>query len=235
VTPYVVRREDGQVDAVIPARCPEASTGEECHVTVHHRRTRKCGPGFALVVAKCQRHPRGGAFTLYPPAWAPYRRQPLAPATPAGHAVHEVPDRAAATRGTIFEAAHDAAQGDAWPSVSADVRAGVRRTQRRHISYAATLLGLVSDLSVPTWSLVAEALRVPELSLREAAAGYRRGNSVRARAQAVMQAYALLHPSRGGLDLDALLRAGWRAGLWGRPKRWDPGGAEACGRLHLPE
>jgi len=181
------------------------------------------------VVATCKKHADGGAFTLYPPAWAPYRRQALAPATPAGHAVREVPVGAVSCD-TIFEASHDAARGDTWPPMGADTTAGVRRTQRRHISYAAALLGLAPDCSCAARGLVAEALRVPELRLREAADGYGRASTVRERAQIVLQVYALLPV---GQAVDALLRAGWRAGLWGRPKRWDPGGAEARGQLRL--
>ena len=71
VTAYV-RGQSGELVADIPACCP-AGAGEEdprCRIGIHHRRERKTGPRMVFV-ATCHRH--GLSFSLYPPAYAPYR------------------------------------------------------------------------------------------------------------------------------------------------------------------
>ncbi len=76
VTSYVAGA-DGVFVAELPACCPIgcADSGLECCVVQHHLRARKSGPQHCLCVATCRTH--GTAFTLYPPGYAPYRRQPV--------------------------------------------------------------------------------------------------------------------------------------------------------------
>ena len=56
-----------------------------CHIYFDHDRDRKTGPDFPLRVARCVTHKKG--FTIYPPGYAPYGRQRLAPVAPDGSLV----------------------------------------------------------------------------------------------------------------------------------------------------
>jgi hypothetical protein len=55
-------------------QCPWAEGSEGCRIRGHHWRERKTGPSVALRVLKCLTH--GQAFTVYPPGFVPYGRQP---------------------------------------------------------------------------------------------------------------------------------------------------------------
>ena len=122
--------------AEIPVHCPWGGDGEGCRVHVHDRRNRKCGPGFALYVVRCQTHSR--AFTLYPPGWYPWGRAP-------------------ADDG--FAAAKDAAAGDLWPESRDAAGQPSATTQRRQIVRCAMWLGLSGD--VRDGEAVCDVLRVP--------------------------------------------------------------------------
>ncbi|MBK8976120.1 MAG: hypothetical protein IPM29_09345 [Planctomycetes bacterium] len=116
VTPYVAGA-DGRLMAELPTCCPRWVAGETCRVSVHHLRHRKSGPGYPLTVARCAAHRI--AFTLYPPAFAPYLRRSLQRLSPDGRepvaaAPESTEDPAHQWRGTLFEAAVDAEQGRAW-------------------------------------------------------------------------------------------------------------------------
>ncbi len=136
VTPYILAA-DGKLVAELPDRCPRASatTQPRCRVAAHHQRKRKTGPEFALLVARCDAH--GCAFTLYPPGYAPYRRQALVRLGPDGTDLqHDEPETLMRSfESTLFEAAVDASQGRAWAREPGDVP-GERwwSTQGRHLS-----------------------------------------------------------------------------------------------------
>ena len=60
-----------------PVGVEECPFGEACRVLQHDVRQRKTGPAVPLVVYRCAVHRR--FFTVYPPGYAPYARQRLAP------------------------------------------------------------------------------------------------------------------------------------------------------------
>ena len=185
-------------------------------MTVHGRRERKTGPRFALTVMRCATH--GQSWTLYPPGHVPYGRVAVASLGPSGGSVTTA-QGAPSLAGTLHEAAEDAARGVRWPESSGECPA-TRRTQGRRLRRVAALLGLLADAR--TQERVAHALSCPLLVLRDASAAYAVSRRWRVQAAAVMRVLAAARAAgrRGGL-----LRAGHEARLWGRPCRWDPGGA----------
>lgn len=189
-------------------RCPLGADGSLCDLRLHGYRARKTGPPFPLAVVRCVRH-GGQAFTVYPPGHVPYGRVAI------------VPDGEGRTRpiapcGTMWDAAHDAAEGRRWPldgTAPAD-----RRTQGRWLERGAALLGLELIPGDPAEELVAAALRAPLVTLREARSRYASAEGWTGRAEAILHALGAIERPAG------LLVAGHIAGLWGRPSRWDPGG-----------
>lgn len=111
-TPYVAG-PDGRLTATLPDRCPTRAcrpcTRTDCDLQTAYYRRRKTGPGHPLAVVHCRTH--GAAFTLYPPGYAPYRRQSVlrlshdgSPILPEKHRDGERAD----FDGTLFESALDA-------------------------------------------------------------------------------------------------------------------------------
>jgi len=68
-----------------PVGVEECPFGEGCRVRRHDVRRRKTGPAVPLVVCRCAVH--GRFFTVYPPGYAPYARQRIAPLTAGGQVV----------------------------------------------------------------------------------------------------------------------------------------------------
>jgi hypothetical protein len=212
--------EGGTVAAELPAHCPGRSPSDGCHVVARFRRARGQGPAHALVVARCHEH--GRSFTLYPPGWVPYGRQPTCSVTPAGYAV-----RSTSAAGTMFAAAEDAEAGRLWPRSGAALDANVHRTQGRHLALASVLLGVSPSLVEAVREALAACLGVPLLVLHEARRRYETSRSWRARAGALMEVVRRLGARRQLPELWS--RAGHLAGLWGRPSRWGPGGGLQTG------
>ena len=217
VTPYVAD-SDGHLVAEMPSCCPLAVDGsayEACKLSVHDRRRRKTGPEHQLTVAACSTH--GCGFTLYPPGYAPYRRQPLLRLSPSGTPVEpEGDDESSHFSGTLFEAAVDASHGRPWARSSDD---GVPDrwwgTQGRHLRLAARLVGVGRDLADRVREAIATVLSVGTLRLRERsmAQGYRAvGESVCRVLQRVL---------RGPRRVVLLLTCGHLIGHWGEPLHWD--------------
>lgn len=214
-TPYF-SDASGQLRCVVPTRCCAGSDGSECRVGLHDKRARKSGPGFELWVARCHRH--GLSFTLYPAGFVPYGRALLAPVDPQGRRVQPgEPQAEPSLDSTMWGAVADAAAAQRWPEQ--DEGHGSRRTQGRRLLWASLLLGLSSPPRQR--EAVASALGLAALDLHEAARAYGMAKTWRSRAKVVMG--VVLQVLSGG-GVDALLRAGAVAGLWGRPSRWDPGG-----------
>lgn len=218
MTPYTVDAA-GQVDAVMPSRCPvgvDASTGGECGVALHHRRARKTGPGHALCVVECRAH--GVAFTLYPPGYAPYRRQAVLKLTPDGEPIgREGSAVAAEFEDTVFAAALDAKDGKRWArETKADVPERWWSTQGRHLRLTARLVGVAIDLAEKTRESIATALSVGMLSLRELcqAKGYRTLGA------GVCSVLGWLQ-GRASVRAQQLLVCGHLIGQWGEPLHWD--------------
>jgi hypothetical protein len=147
----------------------------------------------------------------------------VTPVDPEGRKIHRAESTsspASSWTGTLWAAALDAAEGERWPE-----RGGAhehRRTQGRRLELGAALFGLVPETPERTREHIAMALSVPLLSLREAASAYATSASWTVRARCVVRLLDEVPPHRAHIEL---LVAGHVAGLWGRPSRWDPGGA----------
>jgi hypothetical protein len=130
---------------------------------------------------------------------------------------------------TLFRAARDAMQRLAWPRQGCDHGFGSWRTQGRWIASSAACLGLLQGESEggPWVGL----LGVPTLLWREARALYMDAKGYVARGQAIMLPLEALYAT-GHRLLDRLLAAGFRAGCWGEPRRWDPRARRLCAVAH---
>jgi len=218
VTPYVLGA-DGNLVPQMPDRCPqaEATTGPGCRICAHHHRKRKTGPGFRLMVARCAEH--GCAFTLYPPGYAPYRRQAVVRVGPDGAGMDGDEPKTLEHKfeSTLFEAAVDASGGHAWARDPAD---GLSEkwwsTQGRHLSLVSRIVGVARDLSDRVREAVAAVLPLDTLLLRELA----RSVGYRARGHAVCTVLHRLHGA--AVAAVRLLRCGHLIGHWGEPLHWDP-------------
>lgn len=219
VTAYVVGRL-GELEPEMPTSCPQgACAGEGCKLAVHHRRKRKTGPGHPLVVIACRTH--GVGFTLYPPGYGPYRRQPVERLSPAGRALQadDAADPVAAEfAGTLFEAASEACAGRAWArDADAEGRPPERwwSTQGRHLRLAARLVGVAIELTEKLRESIAAVLSVGTLTLREKA----RARGYRGIGEAVCAVLSGMR--RGPRRSRQLLVCGHLVGRWGEPMHWD--------------
>lgn len=200
---------------VLPGRCPLGADGSECRVGVHHHRARKTGPRFALVVARCHAHQL--TFTVYPPGHVPYGRAGVVPVDAAGREARTASGSRSWAE-TLFEAATDAGEEQRWPLFGGEP--GDRRTQGRRLQRAATLLGLCLGTSERTRERIASALSVPLLELRQVPKhSFAAGGSWSERGRMIERVLSQVREPK------QLLLAGQIGGLWGRPSRWDPGGA----------
>lgn len=222
-TPYVAG-PDGQLTATMPDRCPirACSPGmtTDCELRTAYYRPRKTGPAHPLAVVECRAH--GAAFTLYPPGYAPYRRQSVLRLSHDGSPIlrekHRDGERADFD-GTLFESALDARDGVAWARDSGDPTLDVPERywggQGRHLSLAARITGVARDLSEQVRVSIAMVLSVDCLGLREGsqAVGYR------GIGKAICSVLAKLKGrARRAMDL---LTCGALAGCWGEPLHWD--------------
>lgn len=166
-TPYVVGR-DGRVEPRLPGEGPcRDRDGCPCRLALDHWRLRKTGPCFALAVVRCAAHELG--FTLYPPGHVPYGRRAIAPVAPDGAPVcpADCSDDASAVsfEGTYFEAALDAARGQAWDRHCPGGSDRWWQTQRRQLARGMRWLGAEPAQAVEIREVLAAALRTPDLLL----------------------------------------------------------------------
>lgn len=210
--------------------------GKACSIGVHHRRSRKTGPGYPVAVARCRTHKV--SFTVYPPGYVPYGRVAMAPVNAEGEPVQKGGDKAAdgveselGWDATIFRAARDAEQGVAWPRKASMDAMGSWRSQGRWIAITAALLGLTSEVT-ERWPLVG-LVGVPALVLREASAAYASAKGYVGRGRAVTLVLDALALTRFRL-LDRLLEVGSKAKRWGQSRRWDPRAKRLCPLSGLP-
>ncbi len=194
--------------------------GKPCCLFTHHTRARKTGPRFALQVMGCSAH--GIYFTLYPPGHVPYGRERIAPVAPDGSPCYGAED-ASCFAGTWFDAALDAAAGEAWPrDFNENQPSGKPRfgTQLNRLARACLLTGVASDLPRAYRDTCVQVLAVPGQLLHDATqyieveSGYRgRGRSVRA---------VLDHLAMGSSLFERLAACGAVAGLWPPLYLWQP-------------
>lgn len=220
VTPYLPDAS-GTLEPLRPALCAWKAPGEgACRLFEHHRRERKTGPCFPLVVLVCRGH--GHAFTLYPPGHAPYQRRAVLRLGSDGSAVVGEDEREALWEyeSTLFEAALWARGG----------RAGARQsgvdppplwwsTQGRHLGLAARLVGVLRGQDGCDRDWLAETLAVDALLLHEQARLVETRPGYRTLGEAICR---VLEALRGGaLRARRLLLSGHLAGHWGEPLHWD--------------
>lgn len=221
VTSYIEGR-DGRLVAQLPSCCPHGAgepgepAGSTCVLAIDHHRQRKTGPVHPLAVVRCRTHRCG--FTLYPPGFAPYGRQPLLKVEPDGNPIQRA---AGGLRGdfedTVFAAALDGADGRPWARDS-DFTVPDRwwSTQDRHLHRAARLVGIARDLADRVRESIAAVLSVTGLMQRErsSATGYR------GIGRAVCDVLRQLCGRKPRRAL-ALLVCGHLVGHWGEPLLWD--------------
>jgi len=200
-----------------PLSCPYRGEDESpCRLTLHMWRERMTGPGYPLRVMGCVVH--GHYFTLYPPGYAPWQRSAVSPVASDGGRVQGLSAGADGFSEALFDAALDASAGVAWPrECPGDKRWS---TQGRRLELAQRLCGVAPGLADPVRDLVAEALRVDGLLLREQAEALRQDGGYRQRGAAVRAVLEVL--SRQQPSDERLLHAGFVVGVWGLPRRWDP-------------
>jgi hypothetical protein len=220
-TPYV-SGPDGRLVATMPDRCPTRAcspcTRADCDLRTAYYRHRKTGPGHSLAVVHCRTH--GAAYTLYPPGYAPYRRQSVLRLAHDGSPILHPKGRDAERAdfdGTLFESALDARDGVAWARDSDKPRPPERYwpTQGRHLSLAARITGVARELGERVRVSIAMVLSVDCLGLHEGA----RATGYRAIGKAICTVLAKLR-GQACRALD-LLRCGALVGSWGEPLHWD--------------
>jgi hypothetical protein len=223
ITPYSPVADVHPV-ADIPDTCPLNSIDKPtCQIAKHHLRNRKTGPGFPLLVVTCHVHKK--SFTLYPPGFAPYRRQPvirqtLTGETPAAEKENHPEEEAGIYEATVFQAAFDAKAGKAWARNSLkSVPELWWSTQRRHLQLGARLVGVSQSLNERLRETIARALSVDHLRLRELLAKTAPG--FRHLGLAICEVLKTIHS--GATRAMRLLFSGHASGQWALPWKWDSG------------
>ena len=199
--------------------------GRPCRIEHHHQRERTTGPRFSLTVVLCKAHRR--AFTLYPPGHVPYGRRAIAPVASDGGPVRRSGNATRKCRisdcaDTYFDAALDGADGRAWPREYKPGGSGRWwGVQVRKLARATHWLG-VDPVDPPRHTeAIATALALDTLLLTEQKKLIAAHPGYRARSRAVRSVLSALI-RRPVVPADRLAAAGFIAGLWGTPFRWDP-------------
>ena len=149
--------KDGGIEAKIPERCPRAESDGTCGITKFSTRKRTYGMGYPLWICICSNH--NYHFTVYPPGWIPFARNPIVHLTPDGkpiEIVHSDTDSEDASPWsfTMFKAIIAAAAGRLWPeekqlgvadSLLPVNYQGVARTQKRCIKVFMKTFGLLKN------------------------------------------------------------------------------------------
>jgi hypothetical protein len=169
---------------------------------------------------RCRAH--GIAFTLYPRGHVPYGRERIAPVAPDGSPCYGAGDTHRFA-GTWFDAALDAAAGEAWPQDFPEDQPSTRPrfgTQLTRLARACVLTGVAPGLTEEHRGACAQALAVPGQLLHEATQricddpGYpSQGRSVRE---------VLGHLAMAPSLFERLVACGTAAGLWPLLHQWQP-------------
>jgi len=198
-------------------------SAEECELREHSWRPRSTGPEHRLRILRCLSH--GVFFTLYPPGFVPYARRALAPVDESGEASpaedeHEAPQ--GRWRGTVLDAALDAAGGERWVRDDEPGPCGkpLYATQARWLVRLERLFGLALEQT----SAVVEGIRQRlGLSLTEHARARRQvlaTRRLRERGQALVALAAVV--TADDQLWARVLGAGHLAELWPEPWLWEP-------------
>jgi hypothetical protein len=101
------------------------------------------------------------AFTIYPPGYTPYGRQPILPLAPDGTPLQSS-DTNDKFDSSLIQASVDAANNKLWSSEATDGHTQYRYTsQRRYLNQAASLLGISPSTTDETRNFLASILEVP--------------------------------------------------------------------------
>jgi len=209
----------------IPRRCIHFEEGmDECKVVANGWGHRDTGPCHPLRRVKCH---HGPGYRLYPPGYGPYQRESVAPVDSVGELVCVGDGEATGNRGmlawcrTFFAAVLDAAEGIGWSRESPADDSRRRRTQRRYLELCATILGLSHEIEDEACQRIAACLGIAWLALSDLRAVYQSAQTYLTRGPVIADVLEMVPVDRSLAH--RLLTAGFIAGLWGRPKRWDPG------------
>jgi hypothetical protein len=226
--PYFLGESEQPGPKALPESCLYSSdeTGH-CEIRLHHRRERKSGPAFPVLVLRCLVH--GHAFTLYPLGHMPYGRVAFAPCSSDGEPLKRTEEKGGSRdrlswQTTLFLSALCAASGQSWPRRAEGVGM-LWETQLEHLEKSAKLLGLGEETTPRIGEQLASRLGVRRLELLEAARAFAEAEGYKEKGQAIASVLGRLPPGR--CLVDRLLQSGVLSGLWGRVERWDPflGGA----------
>ena len=210
--------KDGVLRPELPSRCVLATGAQTCSILVDHYRFRKTGPRFPLAVVCCLVH-SCRRYTLYPPGHFPYGRQRMAPYSPTGELLVDVDTGQPPWEATIFSAAVQASEGEAWSSESPFDDPRRRRTQGCRLQFAGRLVGVHPQLDGRDRERIATRLAVSTMMLLAGAVMWAKGWKMRGRAIMAVLAGIPLQ----ACFLDRILAAGAVTGLWIHryPQRWD--------------
>jgi hypothetical protein len=223
--PFVISAYRADVEGVLRPDMPDVGwcateNSECCRLSVDHRRPRTTGPRYPLTVLRCATHKR--AFTVYPPGYAPYARTPMTVLAPdGGHLQGRSKSGAERFRGTLFDAALDAANGIAWSRESSD--SPQHRwwgTQLRHLALAMRLLGIAVNAK-KTQEQIAQTLAIDLLTLHEQEAKLRIRDGYRQQGEAVRRVLAGIITALQFLP-ERLFECGYIVAHWGPCHRWLP-------------
>jgi hypothetical protein len=251
VTPY-----EPDINAALHPKVPlqgpcGADDDRSCQIDVHHIRERKTGPCFPLTVIQCKTHNKH--FTLYPPGHTPHGRKAIAPVAPDGswplqadmppagdddecRGKQSHQDKEKMFRGTLFDAAMDAASMNAWNRCSPELGQGGElfywSTMGRDLHRLTVLFGMSKDRPAPEREIMAALLGVGGLLLHEQSNFVLKYPGYKERGKAVCT--ILFSLTAGSCFLDRLLNCGHFAGLWGRPYQWDDDTAQLRSSYRFP-
>lgn len=211
----------------MPSMCiSELACDTTCRLVIIRFRERKTGPCFPLAVVCCA--PHGTTFTLYPPGFAPYLRQPVVTCAPDGSKVAmdsaEPPSDPlrASFAGTLFDAALDAAEGIAWERCSSQnaIPDFYWGNQGRRLEETSRIVGVAMDLDDGLRDQISQALSVDALIVREHAKALKTRSGYRGVGAAIVAVLRAL--GRWTTAALRILTAGHLAGRFGKPLEWDP-------------
>ncbi|MCP4576005.1 MAG: hypothetical protein GY846_06950 [Deltaproteobacteria bacterium] len=217
ISPYYAD-DNGNFRPELPDLGPcDESDDCPCRICVNHYRKRKTGP-FDFSVVECKIH--AISFTIYPPGYAPFQRQPLAPVASDGDFINREND-VARFEGSYFKAAIDAANFDLWPYQSdADYNIPRRITQKRHLGRAALILGVAPELTDRVREELAKILSLPGQLLHDSAALMKQCPGLQKQGKSICCILNVICKSPS--IFERLAEAGAKVCLWPPPKRWDP-------------
>jgi hypothetical protein len=206
---------------VLPEVAPcNGQDGKHCRLFSDHDRPRKTGPRFPLQVMCCRTH--GIAFTLYPRGHVPYGRERIAPVAVDGSPCYGTEDTHRFA-GTYFDAALQAAAGEAWPQdFQDDHPSTIPRfgTQLTRLARACLLTGVAPGLSEEHRAACAQVLAVPGQLLQETTQRIRDNPGYPSQGRAVCE--VLAHLAMAPTLFERLASCGTAAGLWPPLHQWQP-------------